>query len=105
MSTTIVDLFAGAGLFSYAFAAEGFTLVRAVEGDPRAAATYGRNVGGHIEIDDVRRASPHGRCDVLIAGPPCQGFSTLGRRCPTDPRNYLSLEVVRWARGLRPSVV
>src|SRR3546814_13597239 len=35
--------------------------------------------------------------DILIAGPPCQGFSTLGRQDPLDARNSLALEVSRWA--------
>ena len=42
---TVVDLFAGAGLFSYAFRAAGCRIVRAVEIDPVAAETYARNLG------------------------------------------------------------
>jgi len=102
---TVVDLFAGAGLFSYAFQQAGFRVTRAVEIDKVAAETYAMNVGNHVEVGDVKRAIPYGRCDVLIAGPPCQGFSTLGSRRPDDVRNYLSLEVVRWAKAMRPKVV
>lgn len=103
---TVVDLFAGAGLFSYAFKREGFDVVQAVEIDRHAAATYARNFGDEVTVADVRRVRPtSGRCDVIIAGPPCQGFSTLGKRDARDPRNYLSLEVVRWARVLRPRVI
>ncbi len=102
---TIVDLFAGAGLLSGAFVAEGFRVVHAVEADKTAAETYRRNVGDHVQVADVTRASPQGRCDVLIAGPPCQGFSTLGKRDPNDPRSQLSLDVARWARKLQPSVI
>lgn len=101
----IVDLFAGAGLFSYAFSREGFQIIRAIELDPIAARTYGRNVGDHVETGDVREATPSGRCDVIIAGPPCQGFSTLGRRRPNDPRNALSLEVLRWSAVMKPIIV
>lgn len=102
---TVTDLFSGAGLLGYAFAAEGFHLERAVELDPLAAQTYALNLGMHIEVADVRSCLPEGPTDVLIAGPPCQGFSTLGKRNPNDPRNYLSLEVVRWAAVCRPAVV
>jgi DNA (cytosine-5)-methyltransferase 1 len=102
---TCVDLFSGAGLFSYAFQQAGFAIERAIELDPVAAATYARNVGDHIEVADVRKTDPNGRCDVLIAGPPCQGFSTLNRARADDPRNRLSYQVLRWSRALRPKVV
>jgi DNA (cytosine-5)-methyltransferase 1 len=102
---TVLDLFAGAGLFSHAFATEGFTLVRAIEKDKVAAATYALNLGEHVECGDILDREPEGRCDVIIAGPPCQGFSTLGKRNAADPRNRLSLEVVRWARAVHPKVV
>lgn len=102
---TVVDLFSGAGLFSYGFVKEGFQVIRAIEMNDLACATYAANLGSHIECADVQIAQPRGRCDVLIAGPPCQGFSTLNIRRARDPRNLLSLEVVRWARVLRPRVV
>ena len=101
----VVELFSGAGLFSYAFACENFRILRAVEINPIAAETYRRNLGNHIEVTDVRTIQPAGRCDVLIAGPPCQGFSTLGKRNAQDPRNQLSLEIVRWSKVLRPEVI
>jgi len=100
-----IDLYAGAGLLSYAFAREGFVVEQAVEADPEAAATYATNLGPHVVVGDVRRATPRGKCDVLIAGPPCQGFSSLGKRDSRDPRNLLSLEVIRWAQATRPQVV
>ncbi len=102
---TVVDLYAGAGLFSYAFKQAGFRIKRALEIDAVAAATYAANLGNHVEVADVAKSEPTGRCNVLIAGPPCQGFSTLGRRHAGDPRNRLSLEVVRWAETLRPNVI
>lgn len=102
---TVVELFAGAGLLSHAFRRQGFRLLRAVEIDRAAASTYAANVGPHIEVSDVRGAKPAGRCDVLLAGPPCQGFSTLGKRDANDPRNFLTLEIVRWAKAMRPTVV
>lgn len=104
-SPTVVDLFAGAGLFSLAFRQVGFRLIRAIEADSIAAETYAANLGRHIEVADVTKASHAGKCDVLIAGPPCQGFSTLGHRRSSDPRNALSLSVVDWVSSLRPSVV
>lgn len=102
---TVIDLFAGAGLFSYAFAKEGFDVIWAVELDSVAAQTYVRNIGPYLYNGDIKKTEPSQKCDVLIAGPPCQGFSTLGKRNPRDPRNSLSLEVVRWTEVADPSVV
>lgn len=101
----VVDLFAGAGLFSHAFAKEGFDLVYAVELDTAAATTFTLNHRIEVNVADVRRVDPISSADVIIAGPPCQGFSSLGSRNPQDHRNLLSLEVLRWTRTTRPKVV
>jgi len=102
---TAIDLFAGAGLFSYAFAEEGFRLIQAVELNEVACRTYQTNLGNHIVNGEVEKVRPAGYCDVLIAGPPCQGFSTLGKRRHDDPRNMLSLQVVRWTQLTNPRIV
>ncbi len=99
----MIDLFAGAGLFSFAFRQVGFALERAYEVERDAAATYRANLGERIEVRDLAHTKPEGRCDVLIAGPPCQGFSRLGR-CD-DTRNGLSLLIPKWVRATKPSVV
>ena len=101
----VIDLFSGSGLFSYAFQQSGFEIVQAVELNRHAAQSYARNVGDHIEVGDVTKISPRSKCEVLIAGPPCQGFSTLGKMSPDDPRNRLSFEVVRWARIAQPKII
>lgn len=91
-----LDLFAGCGGLT-----EGFTSVRdlpgrfipvaAVEKDEHAAATYSANFGSHVfqgGIEDwIGTDIP--KVDVAIGGPPCQGFSALGKRDPDDPRNKL----------------
>ena len=100
-----VDLFAGAGLLSSAFASEQFEIIHAIEMDRAAVATYRRNLGNHIEVADLSCLMPYGHCDVLIGGPPCQGFSTLGKRDPDDDRNFLSLRIADWAKKLNPAVV
>lgn len=101
----VVDLFAGAGLLSYAFHKEGFEIALAVEWEKEAATTFSQNLGSVVECEDVRALRPSGRCDVLIAGPPCQGFSTLNKSRLGDRRRSLSLEVARWAKILRPHVI
>lgn len=104
---TFVDLFAGAGLFSCGFENAGFKSLLAVEKDSVAVSTFKKNGLGDIIEEDIRKVSRKiaPKCDVLIAGPPCQGFSTLGLQHSHDPRNKLAYEVVRWAEVCRPQVV
>lgn len=101
----VVELFAGAGLFGHAFRREGFRLSGAYEMDVAACSTYFRNLKSSVKTCDLSQERPVGRADVLIAGPPCQGFSSLGRRDPDDPRNNLGLIVPEWAQKLGASVV
>lgn len=105
-SPTVVDLFAGCGGLTEGFRAEGFTPIAAVEWDLHAAATYAANFGEeHVfrgDIAEWRDGIPD--ADVVIGGPPCQGFSNLGTRDPDDPRNRLWREYVRVVLAARPQV-
>ena len=89
----LLDLFAGCGGFTQGFVGTGrYTPVGAVELDKDAAATYRANFGDHVHEGDI--ATWLGSClppraDVVIGGPPCQGFSNLGSRWNRDPRNAL----------------
>ena len=79
---TFIDLFSGSGGLALGFEQAGFHSVWAVEADKDAAATYGAHFGHDVYVDDIRnvRAIPDvGPIDVVIGGPPCQGFSPLGR--------------------------
>lgn len=104
---SIVDLFAGCGGMTAGFVRSGlgFESVAAVEWDRAAAATFAANFGeGHthcIDIADFRGAP---RADVVIGGPPCQGFSNLGSKDPDDPRNKLWKEYVRVVLEANPKV-
>lgn len=91
------DLFSGAGLLSGGFEASGFDVVYGAEADARAAATFNFNHNGVCEQRDVRRPRNDVRCEVITAGPPCTGFSSLGKMDPSDERNSLSLAIARWA--------
>ncbi len=104
-SPMVIDLFAGGGFLSHAFAAEGFRITQAIELDRYAAQTAHMNLGPVVSQADVTATAPEGRCEVLVAGPPCQGFSTLGKRDPYDPRNALSLAILPWVEKLRPQAV
>lgn len=102
----LLDLFAGCGGLTQGFVATGrYRSVGAVERDAAAAATYGMNFGGHVHCGDIgewsRGALPI--ADVVVGGPPCQGFSNLGARRSDDPRNALWRVFVEVLRRVRPA--
>ena len=101
---TLIDVFSGAGLFSAA-CAEWFDPILAVDISADAIDSYCRNVASVAQVKSASHVPVNVRCDLLIAGPPCQGFSTLGRRDPADERNALSALVPLWAKATRASVV
>ena len=105
MALTSIELFAGAGLLGGGFEQVGFESVFAAELDARAVASYNANIRAVAETWDVSNIKDQVNVDLLIAGPPCQGFSTLGNRDPKDRRNQLSLAVLDWVDSVEPSVI
>ncbi|GIG29823.1 DNA cytosine methyltransferase [Cellulomonas marina] len=112
----VVDLFAGCGGLTQGFHAyrrkgvEGsrFRTVAAVEWDRAAAASYGANFGHeHVANVDITEWIPGddlGEVDVVVGGPPCQGFSALNRDGVRPERNRLWEEYVRVVEAVRPKV-
>lgn len=104
----VLDLFSGAGGISTGFkqSSPRYEVVSAVENDAVAAATYRENhpetdlyVGG---IQDWLKEEEIPESDLIIGGPPCQGFSTLGARDQQDERNQLWLRYAETIRRSRP---
>jgi DNA (cytosine-5)-methyltransferase 1 len=92
---------------SIGFAEHGFRPVLAVEWDRAAAATYAANFGeDHTIAGDIALVSAKEipRADVIIGGPPCQGFSNLGLKSLSDPRNQLWREYIRFIKVAKPKV-
>ncbi|MBJ8129374.1 MULTISPECIES: DNA cytosine methyltransferase [Bacillus cereus group] len=98
MKPTVIDLFAGVGGLSLGFEQEGFEVVLANEYDESIANAYKKNhrntkmiVGDIAELDIKNIFCPYvGKIDVIIGGPPCQGFSQKGqRKTINDDRNFL----------------
>jgi DNA (cytosine-5)-methyltransferase 1 len=79
--TRLIDLFAGVGGMTCGFvrARRGFQPIYAVEIEESAAAIYRANFGDHIHVGDIAGVREFPKADVVIGGPPCQGFSPLGR--------------------------
>lgn len=101
----VAELFSGAGLMGGGFKSAGFKSIFAAELDPKAVKTYNQNIEPVGEVWDVTQVKNGLNYEVLVAGPPCQGFSTLGKRDPKDHRNSLSLSVLDWAKDHQPKVV
>jgi DNA (cytosine-5)-methyltransferase 1 len=94
---SLVDLFAGCGGMTRGFVQDRrFSPVFAVESEPNAAATYAANFGhAHVQQRAIQSVRAFPKADVVIGGPPCQGFSTLNRdRDNTESRR-------RWRDYLR----
>ncbi|MBM7405100.1 MULTISPECIES: DNA cytosine methyltransferase [Sphingomonas] len=115
------DLFAGAGGFSLGARNAGIHVAAAVEVNRHAAATYRRNLIDSDQAkvrlyeEDIAALDPErvrkeagfdaSGCDILMGGPPCQGFSThrINGAGVGDPRNALLLRYFRFVESLRPA--
>lgn len=112
---TVISTFAGAGGSSLGYSMAGFRELLAVEWDDNAVATFKLNFPdvpvyhgdiAKLTVDEVLSMTglQPGQLDVFDGSPPCQGFSTAGKRMIDDPRNQLFREYVRLLRGLQPKV-
>lgn len=101
----LIDLFAGCGAMSRGFADSGrFRPVFAVESDPKAAATYAANFPKATLIDTpIQRVESFPEADLVIGGPPCQGFSTLNRKGANIATRRLWQEYFRALKAIRPA--
>jgi DNA (cytosine-5)-methyltransferase 1 len=112
---TLIDLFSGAGGFSVGFERAGFKTILGLDVHRAAAETFMRNFpragfilgdARRVSIELVLEATAGLKPDVITAGVPCQGFSLNNRkRHADDQRNYLFLEVIRFAEALRPKAL
>ena len=99
-----ISMFSGCGGFDLGAIGSGMSVRWANDWDRPAVDTYRKNIGDHIIHGDVRTLeAPREACDVLIAGPPCQDFSTLWtHEGALTPRGNLYREVARFLAALAP---
>lgn len=110
----VIDLFSGCGGLSLGFMKEGYTVKKAVEFDEKIAYNYMMNHPKvDMIVDDIRNIDQsgvfkNGDADVIIGGPPCQGFSMAGARIREgfidDPRNYLFKHYFNVVKTVKPKV-
>jgi DNA (cytosine-5)-methyltransferase 1 len=99
-----VSMFSGCGGLDLGAIDAGLSVRWANDWDKPAVETYKKNIGHHVVHGDVRQLEPpREACDVLIAGPPCQDFSTLWtHEGALTPRGNLYREVARFLAALAP---
>lgn len=115
-----IDLFAGAGGLSIALQESGFNILMANEINTRFAETHNKNFPNvpliekdinNLTIDDIRTVIGEEEIDLIVGGPPCQGFSIFGKRRFVntqeydpykDPRNFLVYQYIRIVKELMP---
>lgn len=111
----VIDLFSGCGGFSYGFESAGYHVVLGVDNDKAALETFKANhtnskilladLHQDKAIDDIVNEVKGHKIDVIIAGPPCQGFSLTGARQRNDDRNKLFYSVFKLAERVKPNAI
>lgn len=111
----VLDLFCGAGGLSLGFQLAGFDIIGGVDNKKDAIATHEKNFKNSISIcEDITKINDNkvielfgkNEVDVIIGGPPCQGFSAGNRQqIENDPRNKLFFEFIRFVKILKPKAI
>lgn len=111
----VIDLFSGCGGFSHGFERAGYNVLLGVDVWKDALVTFEKNhknaktlQGDLVDINGDQLLSLINRdkseIDVIIGGPPCQGFSISGKRILDDPRNQLYKSFVQIVEAIQPKV-
>lgn len=111
----VIDLFSGCGGFSYGFEQAGCKVILGVDNNVDALETFAFNHEGSntmigdlyldSTITEIANKVSQYDIDILIAGPPCQGFSLTGTRNKNDERNTLFQAVFKLAKELDPQAI
>ena len=108
----VIDLFSGAGGLSKGFMDAGYNIVVGVDNDEMALNTFKKNHPGSQTLnadlskpetfEEIKKLAKGKTIDVIVAGPPCQGFSLSGPRNFDDDRNKLYLAVIKMVEQYQP---
>ncbi|MDP3146008.1 MAG: DNA cytosine methyltransferase [Bacteroidota bacterium] len=111
----VIDLFSGCGGFSYGFEEAGFKVVLGVDNNDPALNTFKKNhkhasvlnadLSTISTLNEIVKLVKGKEIDVIIAGPPCQGFSLTGSRKEEDERNTLFYSVFNLAKKVKPKAI
>lgn len=110
----VVCLFAGGGGLFLGFMRAGFETLLATDIEPTAGETFSRNSPDvRFHVGDIRHLTPaelralvgESEVDVVVGGPPCQGFSTIGDQIQGDPRNSLFEAFARTVQWVQPKCI
>lgn len=113
MTCTLLDLFCGAGGLSHGLEMAGYNVTLGIDNDPYSIQTFQFNFPNAISVQrDLGKYEPKefsedydfkkGDFDLIVGGPPCQGFSISGPRNFRDPRNKLYLEFIKYIAFFKP---
>ena len=87
--TTAADLFCGAGGLGVGLQGAGCRIIFAADSDPAAVQSYRSNFQHRATLENLHWGTALPNVDIVVGGPPCQGFSSAGKRNPGDARNSL----------------
>lgn len=111
----MIDLFSGCGGLSFGFEQAGFECIVGVDSDKPALETFKYNHPNasamHLDlskeesITEIISKIDNRKINLIVAGPPCQGFSLSGNRDETDKRNILFYSVFKLAASIKPKYI
>ena len=102
----VIGLFSGCGGLDLGFKQAGYDLIWANDILKDACDTYRLNIGGHIVNEDITKIDLNTipNADIIIGGPPCQGFSGIGKRDPNDNRSALVYSYLDVVNKVQPKI-
>lgn len=111
----LIDLFSGCGGLSFGFEQAGFKCLIGVDIEQAALNTFAHNhkyakalnldLSKDESIDHIIKEIGHKKIEIIVAGPPCQGFSLTGKRDEHDNRNKLFYSVFKLAEKVKPQYI